>query len=504
MARCGGPFFSAMNLRRYLYLGHRWLGIALAWLMLLWFVSGAVMLYVGYPKLTPAERLAHLPALALAEVLPPEQVLAGLPVRPTALRLSMQGEQAVYVARLGQESRVFDARTGLPLAPPDAERWHRVAAAWAPGLPVRMLGSVQEDAWTHSRALDPHRPLQLFSVGDDWLYLSGVTGEVVRDAPAFERRWGWLGAWLHWLYPLRGGVAEVFWQDFVIYAALAATLLTLPGLWIGVGRWRRRPYANGCHTPYREFWLRWHHLIGLWGGLLVLLWALSGLLSMNPWRIFDGRKPPAAVGLPSLADLPAPAQWLACTASAGTVEVLWQSVAGQPLAILLGGNAAPQVQLPATACPQTGELPADWLRREAERQGGGPVQASERLSAYDFHYYARAQHTMGGHLERPLPALRYRFSDAEATWITLDPATGSVVQRSTRAKRWQRVLFALFHSWDWLPLLERRPLWDLAMIVGSVGGVVVSLSGLILGWRRLQRRRLLPPTEASPECTSGS
>ena len=32
----------------------------------MWFVSGVVMMYVGYPKLTQAERLAHLPPLRSA------------------------------------------------------------------------------------------------------------------------------------------------------------------------------------------------------------------------------------------------------------------------------------------------------------------------------------------------------------------------------------------------------------------------------------------------------
>src|SRR5438445_7601685 len=50
--------------RRWLYLTHRWLGIVLCLFMALWFVSGVVMMYVGYPKLTPAERLAHLPELS--------------------------------------------------------------------------------------------------------------------------------------------------------------------------------------------------------------------------------------------------------------------------------------------------------------------------------------------------------------------------------------------------------------------------------------------------------
>ncbi|KAG1389267.1 hypothetical protein G6F58_013320 [Rhizopus delemar] len=34
--------------------------------MLLWFVSGMVMLIIGYPKLTPGERLAALPVLGRA------------------------------------------------------------------------------------------------------------------------------------------------------------------------------------------------------------------------------------------------------------------------------------------------------------------------------------------------------------------------------------------------------------------------------------------------------
>ncbi|HRE14495.1 MAG TPA: hypothetical protein PLD37_09900, partial [Usitatibacteraceae bacterium] len=53
--------------KRWIYLLHRWIGIAVCLLMAMWFVSGVVMMYVGYPKLTPAERLARLPPLALPD-----------------------------------------------------------------------------------------------------------------------------------------------------------------------------------------------------------------------------------------------------------------------------------------------------------------------------------------------------------------------------------------------------------------------------------------------------
>lgn len=51
------------NIKRWLYLIHRWLGIAACVFFAMWFISGVVMMYVGYPKLTAAERWSHLPPL---------------------------------------------------------------------------------------------------------------------------------------------------------------------------------------------------------------------------------------------------------------------------------------------------------------------------------------------------------------------------------------------------------------------------------------------------------
>jgi len=46
--------------KRWLYLIHRWVGIGASLLLAMWFLSGFVMLYVPYPSLTRAERLAGL------------------------------------------------------------------------------------------------------------------------------------------------------------------------------------------------------------------------------------------------------------------------------------------------------------------------------------------------------------------------------------------------------------------------------------------------------------
>src|SRR5215468_8314234 len=57
------------GLRRFLILLHRYLGIPLSFLFVVWFASGIAMIYVGgMPALSPADRLAHLSELDLAAV----------------------------------------------------------------------------------------------------------------------------------------------------------------------------------------------------------------------------------------------------------------------------------------------------------------------------------------------------------------------------------------------------------------------------------------------------
>jgi len=48
---------------RVLVYTHRWLGIGLGVLFVVWFISGVVMMYARMPELPAAERLARLPVI---------------------------------------------------------------------------------------------------------------------------------------------------------------------------------------------------------------------------------------------------------------------------------------------------------------------------------------------------------------------------------------------------------------------------------------------------------
>jgi hypothetical protein len=55
---------------------------------------------------------------------------------------------------------------------------------------------------------------------------------------------------------------------------------------------------------------------------------------------------------------------------------------------------------------------------------------------------------------------------------------------SGRLNRW---LYHGLHSLDFPFLYTRRPLWDLVVIVLSLGGIAISVTSAPQAWRRLRR-----------------
>lgn len=514
----------ALPFKRWLYLLHRWLGIALAVVMLAWFVSGMVMLYVGYPRLTAEERLTALPPLpAQGCCVPlPQAVAAAQAYRATlpapahgrraaagddAWRLtSVAGEPRLIVGDGSRQPVAVDAVSGRVVSAVDRDAAQRAATHFAQGAPVRWLRLVQEDAWTHSRALDGHRPLHRLAVREPqgrWLYVSSRTGEVVRDASVTERRWGWIGAWLHWLYLFRGGTLDAWWTDIVIGLSVAGSIAALSGLVVGLWRWRfRGRYRSGRRSPYADRAARWHHVAGMLGGVLCLTWVLSGLFSMNPWKLFDadGPRPDRmayAGGAADPAQAPDPTRVLQQLAAQGQAarELSWHRVGGSSLALAHGGGRsegdALRLFVGTAAAPLAAVPAAHWRAAAQALIPAGRIVHEERLEGFDAYYYARAPHTMTGPRERPLPVWRLRFDDPGATWAVIDPRTGLLLELSDSRRRASRWLFAFLHSFDLPALLAFRPGWDVWMLGFSLAGTLLAATAVITGTRRL--RRLHPP-----------
>jgi hypothetical protein len=108
------------------------------------------------------------------------------------------------------------------------------------------------------------------------------------------------------------------------------------------------------------------------------------------------------------------------------------------------------------------------------------VAAAEVLSEYDAYYYDRWN-------ARPLPVLRVQHEDPDGTWLYVDPQHGQIALRHTRLSRLNRWLYNGLHSLDFPFLYNRRPAWDIVLIVLSAGGIALTMTTMAPAWRRLRR-----------------
>ncbi|MEG8054934.1 TonB-dependent receptor [Sphingomonas aerolata] len=279
--------------RRWLYLIHRWIGIASCLFFAMWFLSGLVMLYVPYPSLSPAEKLVGSEAIDWAAVnVPPPldggRLHAGAVARDARRRACLARDRVGWNAHHFRGQSRYCPATGRcslrrsgrwPL-------WQRTDEARRTADP----GSV-DGCWR----LDRHRPLwkvALANASGTEAYVSSNTGAVVQVTTRRERFWNWLGSVPHWLYPTVLRRDQTIWRQVVLWASGPCIAAAVAGMWIGIPRTRigARRFKGGRTTPY-DGWMLWHHVAGLVGGIFLIAWIFSGWLSVDPGHLFRGTKP---------------------------------------------------------------------------------------------------------------------------------------------------------------------------------------------------------------------
>ena len=485
-----GPLHAAWKVaRRWLYIIHRWIGVGACVLFAMWFVSGLVMMYVPFPSLTPRERVMGAEPIAWNKVhLDPAKALAaaGASTFPRRFRLEMMDGEPVY--RLQDLRRItvsaLDGRRIDDIAQSQAlEIARRFSRLSAPATIVQ----VDQDQWTVSEGYDAHRPLYRVAFADPahhTVYVSSNTGEVVLDTTRFERGWNWVGSVPHWLYFTELRKHPPVWTQAILWLSGFGIVGAFSGLWIGILRLHlRRRYHDEKVTPYRG-WMKWHHVGGLVTGITVLTWIVSGWLSMNPNGWFEGSGPaPGALGRyagHTDASFPLDLGKVQISPALFSKEARFVWVAGRALAILTDSNLNRTV-LDANTGQVTVFPPEALFDNAATLVPGAHETLRKVLTREDLYWYAH-------HAEPHIPVLRVGFDDPGHSWFHIDPITGEILGKmddSDRAGRWA---FNFLHDFDLPVLLHSRPSWDILVWTLAAGGLVTSISGIVIGWRRLKRK----------------
>jgi len=472
---------------RALILLHRWLGIFFCLLFAMWFASGIVMHFVPYPALTEAERIDGLAPVVSLDVRhgPADAVMASKIKDAARVRLQQRGDGPVYLVSGTSGVNSFHA-ADLSNAAVRSERLALSIAvdhARRRGLNASQATFVElalHDQWTVPNQLDLHRPLYRIALNDTLgteLYVSSTTGEIVRDTTRSERWWNYAGSVVHWIYPTALRRNPTAWNWVVWALSLIALIAAVSGAVLGP--LKMKVAQSRLVSPYRG-WHAWHHWLGLVAMTFVLTWMLSGWLSMDSGRMFSTAKLTDAEVVTtfdaraweklSTHELQRP--------SAQAKEVEWfvfgeriyrRERIGLDIQRLLLAEGQTEESVPERAFLTAEEVGAVASRVALECKVAVAIDASDNYAV--------------GATMPSAPVYRSVCGDV---WLHIDAASGVILEKLDASRRAYRWAYSALHTLD-IPVLSAAPALRTALIVAlCAGGLAFSLTGVVIGWRRLR------------------
>lgn len=468
---------------------HRILGTILAPFFVLWLISGSVMIFSSYPRLgDAADRVAD----TIPELLPPlDSVRSRLPEgeRCTALALGTTYGVPTFTIETDSGTRLT-LRADSTLAPVDPkampEEWCRSYAARFSSYPVARIDTLRSiDTWTAYERNKKELPIYRFVFDDPegtWLYLSGKSGRALQCCTKRERIVSSLGTVPHMFYYPGLRSHRALWVWVVSLLGALGGVMCLSGLVVGIHmviRHYRRRHRLG--SPYRGTFC-WHHIAGCLFGLSLMLFALSGASSLIDLSDFPTPRHDKSLAKRSRAEDPVDLSLFATdysllAARGGVTGIAWRQYGTKPYYEVTYGERSETLDGSDPSLAPLWLTESD-LRGKLEPVFGSPMRV-ELIDEYDNYYaYNRGDYE--------LPIYRVSVEDADGSRLYVSP-TGGYSRYFSRNDRLQKWLYPFCHNLRSKFFSEHSTIRLVAMLTLVLGGLVVSVTGVVMGWRYLRR-----------------
>lgn len=484
-------------LRKWMLKTHRLLGAVLGVPLLVWFLSGFVMMYRGYPNWSREEAVSlspDFPAEAyrnegLDSIYAAIKAAVGEIDKPYHLSLRYEPAYGVHyeVRSLGDLLRYDMAGKLLPEVEPTLTIFQEVAALWQDRV-IRVDTIADLDQWTPFDRLRADLPFYRLCLAQEGrqVYLSSRDARILTEHTQSERLWSWLGAIPHWVYFTQLRQNRGLWTWVVIVLSGVGTLMLMGGVCIGIDVYNRtRRSKRGIHSPYTKSHYRWHHIFGTLGGVFMLIWCFSGLMSVVEVSSSLNHKQTGRIQSYFHSKTMQPQIDMRQVIKQGCKELSWTSVGSIPIlrAAYMTDEALVQYaywrEYEGEALPL--ELTEEDVHSELEQAlPQGEEYTLTYLSQYDDYYLS-----MKGTLS--LPVYRAIPLDTTLPYIYIDPKSGSVqvLSSSERMRMW---LYNKPHSLRFASLVQYPVLRKVIMWLLLLVGTAVSATGLLLGVHYFRRK----------------
>ena len=480
---------------KYIITIHRILGTVFSILFLMWFLTGIVMIYHHYPSLYGSKALEYSRESASASALSLDSLLSGIDVPTdsiTDIEVSVMPGTTLLNIKRGGEEFLYDCNTGKKVDRLYKPALDFIAQSWC-NAPITSTDSLDEiDVWLIGAYPFNEYPVYKYTFDDDEnteLYLSSRTGRGLQLTTSESRLWAWLGAIPHWIYikQLRATGRQP-WTDVVLWISGIGILMTLSGIIVGIRSMvlaRRRKKL----CPYKKPMFRWHHISGLIFGFFVLTFIFSGFMSLQkvPTSLVPYNEDFSAEAFARGQEFINPSDYTISDyrkfMNNSDVKRITLSVcAGMPVYKIEKADDCFLIRANNTT-NDTLTIDKNVCTEMARRSvSGGTTYTVSVINDYEPGYSSVRESR-----KRELPVYKVSVNDGFDSRFYITPRSASAYYSNSNSDM-RGILYNTLHSLNCKFFYEHQGLRKTILWIMMIGGAVVSLTGVVLGWRYLKRK----------------
>ena len=219
---------------------HRILGLILCILCFSWFISGIVMIYHSFPRVSQEDRFTRAEILDTNGLPAIQDVLLRLPAKtpPRGLTLNNPYGDPVFSIGGGRQRIEIYADTNVVAPVINYALCENRAVRWCTNRKITRVDTLHSlDQWIPLAHYKREFPIYKFYFeGPEkyQLYVSSRTADILQFTNSNNRFWAWFGAIPHWVYftVIRGN--QNLWTQFMYWACYLGMFMCFTGFVLGI------------------------------------------------------------------------------------------------------------------------------------------------------------------------------------------------------------------------------------------------------------------------------
>lgn len=476
----------------FLFRVHKYLGLIISAFFLMWFVTGVVLIYYPYPRVS--ENLVNGKKEVLADSLPDlNYVSERVEGEIKSLRIREFQGQTLMDVRTSEKKYLLTTDTLQDIKPVDYLCVEKVAKQWIDAPIIRVDTLHKRSQFVLFTKYEKELPIYKFHFDDKYktqLFVSGKTADVQQLTTARQRFWTYVGAIPHKLYVPALRRNTQMWMDSFVVGASICLVTAITGFILGIYIFVRRKKVKGeWGNPYRKRWQRIHFSFGLIFGIFLISWAVSGLFSMKrvpQWMIkteapyvFDKTR------LWGKGLLPMDSYKLGFDKLKEEYpqlkEIRLARFAEVPVYIIVEGENERYIDASGEEVKIL-EISQNIVENGFRKIYGDDIPVKVSLQQEYDNYYINLRKTY------TLPVYKVEVENSDKDLYYVSPQDGYIkyLNKNKKADKW---LFSGLHYFNFPALLLKPVLWTVVIWVLCGGCALVCLSGLILGIKSIFKRK---------------